>query len=343
MKNLVRLFTLFIIFLMMTANFGIAQQILCVDRDGSFQYPDDYTDDWQYLQPALDALGYTYDYFEVTDLANDGPDGATMNQYNIAFWFTGEVWSDGETLTDNDEYEILLYLTLYGGNLLLSSQDFLYDKYASMGTFTQGSFPFDGLGLVKVEQDVWNIEPDTGNVIGVAGSCIEGVPFTITDIYTGIDDDGLYIDDILQTNGDFMMEIIFPDPLGYGATQWNSGTFRSIFSTVSYAAIKDSNDRKEVLDKSLAWLLGTTGTTLVKMEQSDMLVYPNPATTSVRIGCKDKIREIWVINSTGQVVDHMKSNDCTARINTSAYKAGLYFIRAITDKETLTSRLIVKG
>jgi len=122
MKNLLRLFTLSIIFLMMTANFGIAQQIICVDRDGSFQYPDDFTDDWQYLQPVLDALGYTYDYVEVTDLANDGPDGATMAPYNIAFWFTGEVWSDGETLTDNDEYEILLYLTLYGGNLLLSAQ-----------------------------------------------------------------------------------------------------------------------------------------------------------------------------------------------------------------------------
>ncbi len=342
MKNLLRLFTLSIIFLMMTANFGIAQQIICVDRDGSFQYPDDFTDDWQYLQPVLDALGYTYDYVEVTDLANDGPDGATMAPYNIAFWFTGEVWSDGETLTDNDEYEILLYLTLYGGNLLLSAQDYLYDKYPGAGTFTAGSFPFDGLGLVDVAQDVWNIEPDTGNVMGVAGSCIEGVPFTVLDIYTGIDDDGLYIDEILQTNGDYMMEVIFPEPLGYGATQFNSGTFRSIFSTVSYAAIQDSNDREEVLGKSIAWLLGTTGTTLIKMEQSDMLVYPNPATTSVRIGCKDKIQEIWVTNSTGQVVYRMNIDDYTTRINTSAYNTGIYFIRAITDKGTSTSRLIVE-
>ncbi|MBE0646907.1 MAG: hypothetical protein IH596_03895 [Bacteroidales bacterium] len=267
MKNLLHLFTLSIIFLMMTANVGIAQQIICVDRDGSSQYPDDYTDDWQYLQPALDALGYTYDYVEVTDLANDGPDGATMALYNIAFWFTGEVWSDGETLTDNDEYEILLYLTLYGGNLLLSSQDFLYDKYPDAGILYPGEFPHDGLGLTDVVQDVWNIEPDTGNVMGVDGSCIAGVPFAVLDIYTGLDDDGLYIDEIVGTLGDNMMEVVNPEPIGCGATQWNSGTFRTIFSTVSYAAIRDLDKRKEVLDKSIAWLLGTTGTVLVKMEQ----------------------------------------------------------------------------
>jgi hypothetical protein len=341
MKNFVRLFTLSITFLMMTANFGIAQQIIVVDRDGSTQYPDDYTDDWQYLQPILDALGYTYDYVEVADLANDGPDAATMKNYNIAFWFTGEVWSDGETLTDNDENEILLYLTLYGGNLLLSSQDYLWDKHQGAGTFTPATFPYDALGLVEVEQDVWEIRADTGNIVGADGSCIAGVPFTLFDIYTGDDDDGLFIDEIEQTLGDNMMEVIFPDPVGYGATQWNSGSFRTIFSTISYAAIQDSADRGEVLDKSIAWLLGTTGTTLVKMEQSDMLVYPNPATTSVSIGCKDKIREIWVSNSMGQVIDHMTSDDYTTRINTSAYNTGIYFIRAITDKGTLTSRLIV--
>lgn len=342
MKKFVRLFTLAIPFLMMAANVGIAQQIIVVDRDGSTQYPDIFTDDWQYLQPAMDALGYTYDYVEVTDLANDGPDGATMSAYNVAFWFIGEVWSNGETLTDNDEYEILLYLTLYGGNLLLSSQDFLYDKYPDAGTLYPGEFPHDGLGLSEVVQDVWNIEPDTGNIMGVDGSCIAGVPFTVFDIYTELDDDGLYIDDIVLTQGDHMMEVVYPDPIGYGATQWNSGTFRTIFSTISYAAILDSNDRKEVLEKSIAWLLGITGTTLVKMEQSDILVYPNPATTSVRVGCKDNIEELWVINNTGQIIDHINGDDHTVRINTSAYPAGIYFIRAVTAKGTSTSRLIVE-
>jgi len=345
MKKFLRSFTLAITLFMMTAYVGVAQQIICVDRDGSTQYPDSFTDDWQYLQPALDALGYTYTYVEVTDLANDGPDAATMAPYSVAFWFTGEVWSNFETLTDNDEYEILLYLTLYGGNLLLSAQDFLYDKYSTAGTFTAGTFPYDGLGLIEVNQDVWNIElpeTDTGNIMGVAGSCIEGMPFTVFDIYTTVSDDGLYIDDILETQGDYLMEITYPDPIGNGATQWNSGSFRSIFSTVSYAAILDLDERTEVLDKSIAWLMGITGTTLIKAEQADMLIYPNPATTSVRIGCKDKMQEIWVTNSTGQVVDHMNIGDNSARINTSAYKPGIYFIRTITEKGTLTGRLIVE-
>ncbi len=342
MKNFTRFIFSALTLILFSTTLINAQQIICVDRDGSFQYPDIFTDDWQYLQPALDALGYTYDYVEVQDLALDGPDATTMANYDIAFWFTGEVWSNGETITDNDEFSLLLYLTVNGGKLLLSSQDYLYDKYSGAGTFSSGSFPHDGLGCIEVVQDVWNIEPDTGNVAGVAGSCAEGMAFTVFDIYTEVTDDGLYIDDFIQHQGQSLLEIVYPDPVGIGAFQWDPGTYRTIFSTVSYAAVLGFDDRKVLLDKSIAWLLGTTGMTAITMEQSDMLVYPNPATTSVRIGCKDKMQELWIMNSTGQVVDHVNVDDYKTKVNIASYNTGIYFVRTKTDKGISTTKLIVE-
>ena len=83
MRNFTRILgiTTSLFVLLFSANvFG--QSILCVDRDGSF-YSTSFTDVWPRYQEALDALGLTYDYFEVEDPANNGPDATTMNNYDI--------------------------------------------------------------------------------------------------------------------------------------------------------------------------------------------------------------------------------------------------------------------
>jgi hypothetical protein len=341
-----RRFLLFLTLFLMMASLSFAQQIIVVDRDGSFYAPDDYTDVWPFYQPVLDSLGFTYTYIDIEDPTFDGPDAVTMSAYNMAFWFTGEVWSDAATLTDNDEFNIMMYLTVYGGNLLLSAQDYLWDKYGSAGTLAPGTFPYDCLGLEEVEQDVWEIKldpafPDTCNAMGVAGSCLEGVPITAIDIFT-FTDEGLWIDNLVQTQGQNMIEMTYPDPVGFCATEWDQGTYKSIFSTLSLGSIRDFDNRKEVMKKCIDWLMGTTGVVSVKAEQSDILVYPNPATTFTRIGCKDQIQEVWIMNSTGQVVDHMIVGNNSVKVNTSAYQSGIYFVKVATDKGTNTSRLIVQ-
>ena len=346
MKKIYRLLLLSLTVLVMT-NFVNAQDLIVVDRDGSFEAPDVWSDDWQYLQPALDELGYTYTYVEVEDLSTDGPNAVTMSAYPVAFWFTGEVWDQGLTLTDMDEFNLMMYLTVYGGNLLLSAQDYLYDKYSSAGTLTPGTFPYDCLALEEVEQDVWTIKldpafPDTCNSMGVAGSCLEGVAITAIDIYTEDEDDGLYVDNLILSRGENLIEMTYPDPVGFSATQYDEGNYKSIFSTLSLAAIRDLENRKEVLDKCIGWLMGTTGVVSVKAEQSDILVYPNPATTFTRVGCKDKIQEVWVMNSSGQIVDHLSVDDNAVKINTSGYKSGIYVVKVQTEKGTSSGRLIVQ-
>ena len=338
-------FTLFFLMLLTGLFFSAqSQSILCVDRDGSFEAGDIYADDWQFLQPAMDALGYDYEYYEVQDLTQNGPDNTYMSAFDIVFWFTGEAWTDSETMTAEDEFNLLLYTTVGGGHILLSAQDYLYDRYSAAGTFDPGSFPYDVLGLVEVSQDVWNIEPDTGNLVGMAGSCIEGIPMTIQDIYTEPEaDDGLYIDDMIDHLGVDMIEVTYPDPVGVGAYQYEAANFRVIFSTASYAAIVGQEDIETLLDHSIAWLLGTTGMNDNNLnEKGDMLIYPNPVKDMTRIGCNKEIEEIWIINNTGQLIDHFEVGNSKTKLNTSHYSPGMYLVRAKTSDGITTSKMIVE-
>jgi len=343
MKIFTKLLALSLMLLFLTTNIVHAQNILCVDRDGSFENVGVFSDDWQYLQPAMDAIGFDYDYYEIEDLSLDGPDQATMSAYSMVFWFTGEVWSDGTTMTNNDEFNLLLYLQLDGGTLLLSAQDYLWDRYQDFGIFTPGMFPYDVLGINEVSQDIWNIDtPDTANVVGSVGSYAEGLSFAVQDIYTEETDDGLFVDEILDHQGEDLLEIETPEPWGVTAYQFDAGTYKVIFSTLTVAGISDLADRTEFLFRSIGWLHGTTGVNAIKMEQTKLVVHPNPATTSVQIGCKYDMEEMWIMNSTGQVVDHFSIGQARFKVNTSHYNAGVYFVKVKTENGFTVSRLIVE-
>jgi hypothetical protein len=343
MKKFTSLQALFLMLFFVSFSFTSAQEILCVDRDGSFEAPDVFTDAWQYYQPVLDDLGYDYDYFEVEDLTQNGPDEATMSDYSVVFWFTGETWTDSQTMTSDDEFNLMLYLVMDGGRLLLSSQDYLYDRYLNYTSFSAGDFPYDVLGCVEVAQDLWHIEPDTGNVVGAEGSFAEGMAFTVLDIYTEETDDGLYIDEFTEHLGADLLDMVYPEPFGCAAYMFDPGTHRSIFSTVSYAAIIDYDIRKDLMQRSFAWLLDATNIKERNTDKNVMLVYPNPATTLVRVGSKYEMEEMWIRSSNGQVVDHFPDMDGhKINVNTSGYQAGSYIIELMTEEGISTSTVIVR-
>jgi hypothetical protein len=224
--------------------------LLCVDRDGSADL--EFTDDWQFIQPALDALGIEYTYFEVTDLTGDGPDLATMEQYDVIFWFCGEGWQQDQTMSDNDEANLATYLD-GGGNLLLSGHDYLWDRYPSAGNLSSGQFPYDYLGVASAIQDTWFITGTaTASASGVSGSFAEGLTFSAIDIYT-TDKDGLYIDELVSLDVD-LLQVTQPAPTGISAVQFDGGGFRTAFTTVSIAAITEQSAIEDMLSAALSWL-----------------------------------------------------------------------------------------
>ena len=189
-----------------------AQSILCVDNDA-----DDggFTDCWPMFQAALDANGYTYDYFEVDTINYFGPDAETMEPYDIVIWWTGEAWQNSMTLSVEDEFNLNLYLSITGGKLLLSAQDYLWDRYQGQSTFSSGDFPYDKLGVVTFAQDTYHIEPgdpnaiaDSATFIGATGSIAEGLSFPVRDIFTT--EDGLYADSLAEHMGTSLFSVVDP-------------------------------------------------------------------------------------------------------------------------------------
>jgi hypothetical protein len=329
--------------LFVATNFLSAQNILVVDRDGSFSNPDIFSDDWQYFQPVFDQLGYDYDYYEVEDLSLNGPDWLTMTEYSMVFWFTGETWDGATTMTDLDEENLATYLEAFNGKLLLSSQDYLWDRYQTYGTFTSEMFPYKYLGVTEVAQDIWNIDtPDTATVVGGLESYAEGLAFAIQDIYTEEADDGLFIDQILQHQGEDLLIIETPEPTGVAALQFDPGTHKVIFSTASLAGITSLFDRTEFIFRSIGWLHGTTGFNDIKLEQTELLIHPNPASAFVQIGCEETMEEIWIMNNSGQVVDYFNIGTNDIKINTSTYSAGMYFTKVKTINGNTFSKFIVE-
>ncbi|MBN1340327.1 MAG: carboxypeptidase regulatory-like domain-containing protein [Bacteroidales bacterium] len=251
--------------------------ILCVDRDGSSSITG-YTDDWTAIKAALDANGYAYDYHEVTDLTQNGPPLTTLQDYDIVIWFTGEGWQSGQTMGSGDEANLAAYLN-GGGSLILSGQDYLYDKYPSAGNFNAGQFPRDYLGLTSVSQDLWIIETTPGSANGAAGSCAAGISFQMQDIYS-VAKEGLYIDQITHL-GDDLFQVTNPTPAGIAACQYEGSNFKSIFTTISLAAVVDPADLADIMAGFIGWASSDAGDDLNNYKvYRDGTLLASPATTS---------------------------------------------------------------
>lgn len=340
----------FLLMLAVIFMFGIsqlsAQTILCVDRDfdDSAQV---YTDTWPMIQAALDANGYTYEYWEVLDPADDGPDATYMGDFDIVIWFTGEAWTDGETMGPNDEFNLLLYMSVGGGKLFLNAQDYLWDIYgSSYGTFDEGQFPYDQLGVVTVEQDVYHIEEgglaDSARFVGSPGSLAEGLEFRVGDIFNLMSDDGLYGDSIAEHLGQNMIGIqepyISPGP---AAIQYETEYFRSVFSTIDIAAILNTDVRDVYMDRVIYWLMyGTTGIEQPKPFDVEMVIKPNPVSDLVNIGMVETMDEISIFNNQGQQVFHQVVGNPSINLDISNFPPGMYIVKILTERGIVTDKLV---
>ena len=237
-------------------SYGQEPSILVVDRDGSSWAPDAFTDVWPIFEEALIDNDYDYEYWEVINAEDNGPDYVYMGDFDMVIWFTGEVWAGSSTLTFDDEINLMLYL-FDGGNLFLSAQDYLYDVYYEVEIFEEGQFPYDYLGLREVVQDVWNIDmPDLASVDGVAGSLAEGMEFELQDLFT-TGREGLFIDNIIDHVGTDMFMLWDPAPEGIIGVQYETDLFKTVFTTGSYACIVDYDARMELMVNIVDFLTGS--------------------------------------------------------------------------------------
>jgi hypothetical protein len=280
MKKFVRILMMMSISSLFMMSSLSAQTILCVDRDFGDDTSGGFTNTWPMISEALDAAGYTYDYWEVLEFADDGPDATYMNNYDVVIWFTGEAWDGGATMGPNDEFNLILYMTMGGGKLFMNAQDWLWDIYPTYGTFSSGEFPYDQFGIIEVVQDIYHIEedPDTARFNGVPGSLAEGLSFPVQDIFTTETKDGLYGDSLAQHAGHALLSVQVPyiSP-GPAAIQYETEYFRSVFTTIDIAAITDIEARNIFMHRIVDWLMyGATGVSELKPQVENLVIRPNP-------------------------------------------------------------------
>jgi len=314
---------------------------------------------------TIDELWLDYDYHEILDSSDDGPSLEVMWDYDLVIWFTGEARGAryDETVTEADETSLAAYLDA-GGRLLLSSQDFLRDRYSGYGQFSAGQFPFDYLGLDKADQDCCQIlHPAVASAAGVAGSLADGLECDLEDVYgspVGLCPDLLYAREGAQC----CLEIVAPSTCPCAVQYTNplrDRDFRSLFTTASLAAIPSLDDRVRILAGALDWLgpshiLDASGFDVVGDNRAFGLMQnvPNPFNPTTEI-CFALQKRGWVsleiYDARGMLVVTLLEGQRAAGPHSVSWDgrdhagaevaSGLYFCRLVTENATDTVKMVL--
>jgi hypothetical protein len=207
--------------------------VLIVDDDGMESYE-------SYLSDALAYNGYTHG---VWDRAATGLDAVTLSNFPVVVWSTG---SHSPTLDPDDRAALGNFLDA-GGSLFITGQDIAWDLLIQ----GDGSYPWfqDYLHAVFASNAAFDHTLD-----GVPGDPVSG----------GID---LFIqggdgannqespDDIDPADASATVIWSYNDSRN-GALRANTGTYRVIYLAFGFEAINNAIDRREVMQRSMAWLTG---------------------------------------------------------------------------------------
>lgn len=194
--------------------------VLLVDDD------DNAPDVQQIYVDALNALGIGFDLFDTGN--SDNEPGAEMLGYDAVIWFTGDEF--GGAAGPGAAAEATLASFLVGGNkcLLLSSQDYLFDR---------GQTPFmtTYLGFSAGASDDGNYSSvsGTGPLAGLG-------PYTLNYAASGLSD----FSDILTIAGDG--QLLLDGDNGNDAASGNAG-FNTLFTSFPLAAIGSAAEREQLL------------------------------------------------------------------------------------------------
>lgn len=151
---------------------GSTDSVLLVDDDNRFNNE-------SVMISALDAAGIAY---KVHDCGNVGglpdklPTAAQMSKYAMVIWYSG---SDGVNIAfwnsaEEDNPELISYLSKSGSKLWVIGEDILYDRYqGAPDTFSKGDFCYDYLGIASYDGQSQADAPGLTQLDKVANSAVE--------------------------------------------------------------------------------------------------------------------------------------------------------------------------
>jgi hypothetical protein len=85
----------------------------------------------------------------------------------------------------------------------------------------------------------------------------------------------------------------------------------------------------------------TTQQINTKHQTPNIVLFPNPATTTVNIASQQNIKEIKIINQLGQVVKHQTPNTKQITLNTEQFAKGVYMVQITTSNGEIKTQKII--
>jgi hypothetical protein len=325
--------------------FNSSPAILMVDTDGnrSDEIP---------ITSGLTAGGFLFDHWDsYNDHGGINPNTSAANGYDIMLWHEG--WAN-EGLAEADQQTIMNFMDA-GHGVILSGQDYLTG--ISAGTFTSDYF-----GLAS-----WVVNTRSADAVGVAGDPIsDGMSFALTYPQWNLD----RADNLTAgTNGTIIMTASADqDRIAIRA---DNGTARSVFFAYALNAMPaspDPNNVKTLLDRSVAWIMQTSGQSvedgvLAGIASGVREIAPNPfaplrsssSSTTIRLRITDaaanRSARLDVVDLNGRLVRNLVNGVLPAGMQSRTWDgrdasgtpvgAGIYYVRFSNDQGSNSARVVL--
>ena len=96
-------------------------------------------------------------------------------------------------------------------------------------------------------------------------------------------------------------------------------------------------------DKKLPEFKGSaTSASTIKLNNSDIRIFPNPATDQLLIDSSETMQQIELISVDGSIIQKMQPNATSFSLKLYGIKSGLFLIRITTPHQILTEKIVKK-
>jgi hypothetical protein len=192
-----------------------------------------------YYTTALDALNIPYEVWNTTGLDTQEPDSAKLAQYPVAIWFTGSDSSASTGPDDASESLLGSWLDNNSGCLLVSSQEYFYNKGSNVTTF-MGTY----LGVDSATDDTLHTTvTGLGSPFGSLGSFTLSYPFDN------------HSDSLNPAGG---AGLAFSGDMGNAAVYKATSVYRTTYWGFPFEALPTPETRQSVLQAFIDWCNSVT-------------------------------------------------------------------------------------
>ena len=239
------------------------------------------------IDTTIENLGYIHDVYNTVTTGNR-PDFATLKNYDLVIWYTGNdgadlyLWDTRDTLNYKFNNDLIHYID-NGGNVWLQGLDFMYDiKGGAPNEFSAGQFIYDYMGIKKYVAQSYVNDGGEGvpqlDVITYTGVCT----FTpIKWVYSTL----WYADAFDVTSNTRVIYKMGPSTYllnGY-VNSFLKKLVRGNVMTWAFetARINTRANTETIFGEVLQYFENVTGVDEIKKSNIEISVYPNPSTDKV--------------------------------------------------------------